>query len=337
LPLTDINEITAEGYPFRFSSVVRVLLRLSYHPFGISGCRDAIQLRRTEPIGKMLAMRISYCLQPQLRMSVRPRANKETDQSVQIMKLHSFPPLCPCIAGAPLVVTVSPLKSPAKGCCAAGIQEQFKRANSPMSDLPQKFVFRKMETWQFRRARSVSKPFALALRRVCEANRAIRACYLLDTRKQEGSDLKLTIALSLDDEANQMDNAVMHLQEMLRKFPEIARNSAIMSAERFARDYAGAEFYVRSATTANTVRIPIQKTLAYKYTAIDLQLRDRSIVENFAVDRNGFILGKILGGRDRIDESPLPFQQEDIQAYRYRAGLAARLGIARWHNLVLTA
>jgi hypothetical protein len=122
-----------------------------------------------------------------------------------------------------------------------------------MDELPQKFVFRKTETWQFRRAQSLSAPFAQAVRRVCEANRHIQACYLLDTRKEEGSDLKLTIALSLDDEATQMDSAVIQLQEMLREFPEVARNTAIMSAKPFEQDYAGAEFYFRSNSLKRSV------------------------------------------------------------------------------------
>jgi hypothetical protein len=81
------------------------------------------------------------------------------------------------------------------------------------------------------------------------------------------------------------------------------------------------------------LRIPIEKALAHKFAAVDLLLRDGSVIENLAVDASGQILGKVVGGQDGVDESPLPFGQQDIQAYRFRAGLAARLGIAKWRQL----
>jgi len=118
---------------------------------------------------------------------------------------------------------------------------------------PQRFIFTAGETWQFRRAQSVAEPLAQAVRRMCEANRAIRACYLLDTRRKEGGDLKLTIALSLDHEAKEMDSAVVQLQEVLRKFPEVAGNTVVMLAKRFQQDYAGAEFYVRRHNSKRSV------------------------------------------------------------------------------------
>jgi hypothetical protein len=68
----------------------------------------------------------------------------------------------------------------------------------------------------------------------------------LDTRKAEGAELKLTIALSLQDESTQMDEVVIQFQQMLREFPAIAGNTFIMSADQFEQRYAGAEFYVRS-------------------------------------------------------------------------------------------
>jgi hypothetical protein len=86
-----------------------------------------------------------------------------------------------------------------------------------------------------------------------------------------------------------------------------------------------------------TLRIPIKKVLAHQYEAVDVLLRDGSIVENLAIDRNGLVLGKIVGGQDGINESPLPFKQEEIKAYRFRAGLAAAFGAAKWKPLEQTA
>ena len=82
-----------------------------------------------------------------------------------------------------------------------------------------------------------------------------------------------------------------------------------------------------------SLRIPIGKALSHEYEAVDVQLRDGSVVENLAIDASGLILGKVVGGQDGLDESPLPFKQEDIEAYRFRAGLAARLGLAKWQRL----
>jgi hypothetical protein len=112
---------------------------------------------------------------------------------------------------------------------------------------PQEFILSADETWQFRRAQSVPESLAQGVRHVCEANARIRACYFLDARRQAGADVKLVIALSLDNEAKNMKQVVTQFQEVLREFPEIAENTAIMSANRFEQDHAGAEFYVRSA------------------------------------------------------------------------------------------
>ena len=82
-----------------------------------------------------------------------------------------------------------------------------------------------------------------------------------------------------------------------------------------------------------SLRIPVRKALSHKYEAVDVQLRDGSVVENLAIDASGLILGKVVGGQDGLDESPLPFKQEDIKAYRLRAGLVAWLGLAKWQRL----
>lgn len=82
-----------------------------------------------------------------------------------------------------------------------------------------------------------------------------------------------------------------------------------------------------------SLRIPISKALPYNFEAVDVLLRDGSVVEKLAIDASGLILGKIVGGQDGLDESPLPFKQEDIEAFRFRAGLRARLGLAKWQRL----
>lgn len=79
------------------------------------------------------------------------------------------------------------------------------------------------------------------------------------------------------------------------------------------------------------MRIPIKKPIHEKAIVVDLKLRDGLVVDRIAIDANGEILGKVVGGQAGLDESPLPFCQDDVIAYR-RRGLAARLGIAPWQN-----
>jgi len=81
------------------------------------------------------------------------------------------------------------------------------------------------------------------------------------------------------------------------------------------------------------LRVPIDKPLSHEYESVDIELRDGSVVEKLAIDSSGLILGKVVGGHDGLDESPLPFNQEDIRAFRFRAGLAARIGLAKWRRL----
>ena len=86
-----------------------------------------------------------------------------------------------------------------------------------------------------------------------------------------------------------------------------------------------------------SLHVPLEARLPHKYEAVDLRLRDGTVFENLAVDAVGSILGKVVGGQDGLDERPLPFKQEDVIAYRRRAGLAARFGLARWHRLAQNA
>jgi hypothetical protein len=80
-----------------------------------------------------------------------------------------------------------------------------------------------------------------------------------------------------------------------------------------------------------SLRVPIHKPLSHKYEAVDVRLGGGRIGENLAINSYGFIIGSIVGGHDGLDESPLPFKQENIEAHRFRAGLAGRLGPAKWH------
>ena len=82
-----------------------------------------------------------------------------------------------------------------------------------------------------------------------------------------------------------------------------------------------------------SLHIRLGKALSQKFGTVDVLLRDGSVVENLAIDSSGLILGKVVGGHDGLDESPQPFKQEEIKAFRFRSGLAARFGLAKWQHM----
>ena len=82
------------------------------------------------------------------------------------------------------------------------------------------------------------------------------------------------------------------------------------------------------------LRIPINRSLSHQFEAVDLLLSNGSTVENIAIDQSGTLLGKIVGGHDGLDESPFSFDLNHIVAYRFCAGIAARLGMAKWNYIV---
>ena len=81
-----------------------------------------------------------------------------------------------------------------------------------------------------------------------------------------------------------------------------------------------------------TVKLPLQPQFKRKYSAVDIKLKDGREYPAIAIDRDGNLLGKIVGGQTGLDES-LPFTARDIAAYRPYWGLLAHLGFRRWNQL----
>ena len=75
------------------------------------------------------------------------------------------------------------------------------------------------------------------------------------------------------------------------------------------------------------LQIPLARKLPYKFEGVDILLRDGAIVENIAVDSEGNLLGRIVGGHDGIGESSIDFEQDDVVAYRFRRGNR------NWHDV----
>jgi hypothetical protein len=120
-----------------------------------------------------------------------------------------------------------------------------KKQQQSAAPVPGKMALPSAVTIQTRRAQHVEEPLGEAIRRVCRENSAITACYLLDARKPDADETGLIIALTVDDEAHQMDQLARQFQQMLRGFPERAPNTMIMSSASFLPRHEGAEFYSR--------------------------------------------------------------------------------------------
>jgi hypothetical protein len=113
-----------------------------------------------------------------------------------------------------------------------------------MPQVPLKFALKAEVAVQTRKAQAVDGKLAAAIKKVCEANRQIIACYLLDARKPDSGEMDFIIALTLDDEAAHMDLVALQFQAMLRQFPVFGPKTFIMSSAAFAEKYEGAEFYI---------------------------------------------------------------------------------------------
>lgn len=115
--------------------------------------------------------------------------------------------------------------------------------------VPEKFTLTSDVKLQTRRAQAVDTELAETIRRTCNGIPQLSAYYLLDARKPETQETALIIAVTLDDEAAQMDFVAQQFQAMLRKFLTQASKIFLMSSAQFAHKYAGAEFYVRKKRT----------------------------------------------------------------------------------------
>lgn len=107
-----------------------------------------------------------------------------------------------------------------------------------------KLVLESNVTIQTRRAQAVEAQLATAIRRTCQEIPELAACYLLDARQPETGTTALIIAITIDEPAR-MDSIGEQFQRMLRQFPSHAGKTYIMSSDKFAAEYAGAEFYIR--------------------------------------------------------------------------------------------
>ncbi len=110
-----------------------------------------------------------------------------------------------------------------------------------------KFTLESDETIQTRRAQAVDQKFAEAIHQVLQANNKVVACYLLDARKPNAEETIQIIALTVENEENDLDFVSQQLREMIQKFPKHLGKTFMMSSVNFKDDYLGSEFYVRGS------------------------------------------------------------------------------------------
>jgi len=120
-----------------------------------------------------------------------------------------------------------------------------------MSPQPQKYALQENETWQFRKAQTIPTLLGDLIQRVCRSEKAVKACYVLDARRNDNDEIKIVIALAIEDDARQMDRIVSRLQTELDAIPDAYRTVAIMPARRFEQHFSGAKFYSRPSNLGN--------------------------------------------------------------------------------------
>lgn len=99
----------------------------------------------------------------------------------------------------------------------------------------------------------LGKPFSLnpvfseGVRQFCQQTPHIAACYILDARRQSTDELTMIIAVTLDDEANELYGIIDQFKELLAKLPSQAERTVITGTTPLLQHYAGGEFYLRGA------------------------------------------------------------------------------------------
>ena len=100
-------------------------------------------------------------------------------------------------------------------------------------------------TIQLGRPQSLDPRFTEGIQRFCQASPHIAACYILDARRPATGELTMIIAVTLDDEASQLDGVISQLKAVLPQLPAQAERTMITGTTPVLQRYAGDEFYLR--------------------------------------------------------------------------------------------
>jgi len=96
-----------------------------------------------------------------------------------------------------------------------------------------------------RPARNLETRFIQRVRDVCIQDLLIRACWLMEFRKPEGGPVQLFIALDLAAPDKDLPSVAARFQAMLRRFPEHARRTFMISSDDLGLTDRSTAVYVK--------------------------------------------------------------------------------------------
>jgi hypothetical protein len=81
------------------------------------------------------------------------------------------------------------------------------------------------------------------------------------------------------------------------------------------------------------IRLPLTQAETGKdYAVVDVRLKSGEIVQYVLLDKDGYAVGRVVGGHTGVDESPLGFEQKDVDSFKRRSW-AAKFGFAKWRRV----
>src|ERR1043166_2526594 len=102
-------------------------------------------------------------------------------------------------------------------------------------------------TIQLGRPMSLDPRFTEGIQAFCQKTPQISACYILDARRPSTGELTVLIAVTLDDEASQLDGVIIGFKGILGELPSQAERTIISATTPLLLHYAGEAYYSRAS------------------------------------------------------------------------------------------
>ena len=102
-------------------------------------------------------------------------------------------------------------------------------------------------TIQLGRPMSLDPRFTEGIQAFCQQTPQISACYILDARRPSTGELTMVIAVTLDDEAAQLDGVITGFKGILAQLPSQAEKTIISATTPLLLHYAGEAYYSRAS------------------------------------------------------------------------------------------
>jgi hypothetical protein len=94
---------------------------------------------------------------------------------------------------------------------------------------------------------SLDPRFTEGIQAFCRQTSQISACYILDARRPSTGELTMVIAVTLDDEASQLDGVIAAFKGILAQLPSQAEKTIISATTPLLLQYAGEAYYSRAS------------------------------------------------------------------------------------------